>query len=130
VRQQALAAAGQSQNFGGLFLGFSIFLIVAALLLMALLFQFGIEQRATEVGTLLALGFTPRQVRRLLLLEGGALSLVGGLIGVVGGIWYARTMLLGFQPSGATRCKPPRSITTPSRRRWPSGRRRRCWSRG
>src|SRR5207247_6453945 len=94
VRQQALAAAEQSQDFGGLFLGFSFFLIAAALLLMALLFQFGIEQRATEVGTLLALGFTPRQVRRLLLLEGGALALVGGLIGVIGGIGYARAMLL------------------------------------
>ena len=96
MRRQALAAAEQSQDFGGLFLGFSLFLIVAALLLMALLFQFAIEQRATEVGTLLALGFTPRQVRRLLLLEGGALALVGGPIGVVGGIGYARTMLLGL----------------------------------
>src|SRR5207248_8688791 len=37
VRRQALAAAEQSQDFGGLFLGFSLFLIVAALLLMALL---------------------------------------------------------------------------------------------
>src|SRR5439155_16556240 len=74
VRAQALAAANQSQDFGGLFLGFSFFLIVAALLLMALLFQFGIEQRATEIGTLLALGFTPKQVRRLLLLEGGTLA--------------------------------------------------------
>src|SRR2546429_1630885 len=95
VRRQALAAAEQSQDFGGLFLGFSLFLIVAALLLMALLFQFAIEQRATEVGTLLALGFTPRQVRRLLLLEGGALALVGGGIRVVGGIGDGRGMVLG-----------------------------------
>jgi len=96
VRAQGLAAAEQSQDFGGLFLGFSFFLIVAALLLMALLFQFGMEQRATEVGTLLALGFTPRQVRRLLLLEGGALAWAGGLMGVFGGAWYARGMLLGL----------------------------------
>src|ERR1051326_8410095 len=96
VRAQALAAASQAQDFGELFLGFSFFLITAALLLMALLFQFGIEQRATETGTLLALGFTPKQARRLLLLEGGALALAGGLIGVLGGIWYARAMLLGL----------------------------------
>src|SRR5205814_7509048 len=57
VREQALKAAAQAQDFGQLFLGFSIFLVVAALLLMALLFQFGLEQRAAEVGTLLALGF-------------------------------------------------------------------------
>ncbi|PYK98770.1 MAG: hypothetical protein DME19_11235 [Verrucomicrobia bacterium] len=96
VRQQALAAAEQSQDFGGLFLGFSFFLITAALLLMALLFQLGIEQRATEVGTLLALGFTPRQVRRLWLFEGGALALVGGVIGAAGGVGYARALLLGL----------------------------------
>jgi len=96
VLQQALAAVDQSQDFGGLFLGFSFFLIVAALLLMALLFQFGIEQRATEVGTLLAVGFAPKQVRRLLMFEGGALALVGGVIGLAGGLWYARAMLRGL----------------------------------
>lgn len=96
VRDRALKAAEQSQDFAGLFLGFSFFLIVAALLLMALLFRFGIEQRATEVGTFLALGFTPRQVRRLLLLEGGALAFISGMAGVVGGIWYAKAMLSGL----------------------------------
>ncbi len=96
VREQALKAAEQSQDFGQLFLGFSIFLIVAALLLMALLFQFGLEQRMAEVGTLLALGFKPKQVRRLLLGEGVALAFVGGVLGTVGGLAYARAMLHGL----------------------------------
>jgi putative ABC transport system permease protein len=96
VRAQALAASSQSVDFGGLFLGFSFFLIVAALLLMALLFQFGLEQRAMETGTLLALGFRPRQVRRLLLWEGAVLALLGGGIGAAGGIFYARAMLHGL----------------------------------
>src|SRR4051794_5774870 len=95
VREQALAASSQSMDFGGLFIGFSFFLIVAALLLMALLFQFGLEQRATEIGTLLALGFRPRQVRRLLLGEGMLLALLGGILGAVGGIFYAQAMLHG-----------------------------------
>jgi ABC-type antimicrobial peptide transport system permease subunit len=93
VREQALKSAAQSQDFGQLFLGFSLFLVVAALLLMALLFQLGLEQRAAEVGILLALGLTPKLVRRLLLVEGIALALLGGLIGVVGGIVYAKVML-------------------------------------
>jgi ABC-type antimicrobial peptide transport system permease subunit len=93
VREQALKSAAQSQDFGELFLGFSLFLVVAALLLMALLFQFGLEQRASEVGILLALGLTPRQVRRLLLVEGTALALVGGVVGVLGGLGYAKAML-------------------------------------
>lgn len=93
VRELALKAATQAQDFGQLFLGFSFFLIVAALLLMALLFQFGLEQRATEIGTLLALGFLPRQVRRLFLLEGVLISLAGGVLGALGGIVYAKAML-------------------------------------
>ena len=93
VHGQALAASSQSMDFGGLFIGFSLFLIVAALLLMALLFQFGLEQRAAEIGTLLALGLRPRQVRRLLLWEGVALALAGGIIGAAGGILYAKAML-------------------------------------
>jgi ABC-type antimicrobial peptide transport system permease subunit len=96
VREQALKAAEQSQDFGQLFLGFSLFLIIAALLMMALLFQLGLEQRAREVGTLLALGFNPKQVRRLLLGEGLPLAFVGGVLGVLGGIAYARAMLHGL----------------------------------
>ncbi len=93
AREQALAAANQSEDFGGLFLGFSFFLIIAAVLLMALMFQFGLEQRASEIGTLLALGLGPKKVRRILLLEGAVVSLAGGIIGAVGGILFARGML-------------------------------------
>ncbi len=93
VREQAIKASSEGQDFGGLFIGFSFFLIIAACVLVSLLFQFGVEQRATEVGTLLALGFTPKQVRRLFLLEGAGLSLLGSLLGAAGGVWYARAML-------------------------------------
>ena len=86
----------QAQDFGQLFLGFSFFLVVAALLLMALLFQFGLEQRAAEVGTLLALGFTPKQVRRLFLREGAMLALGGSVLGALGGLAYAKAMLWGL----------------------------------
>ncbi|HXI53255.1 MAG TPA: ABC transporter permease, partial [Candidatus Saccharimonadales bacterium] len=93
VRAQALAASAPTQDFGGLFLGLSFFLILAALILMALLFQFGIEQRTAEVGTLLALGFRPGQVRWLLLGEGTAVALLGGALGMGGGLLYAKGMV-------------------------------------
>jgi len=96
VREQALKAAAQGQDFGQLFLGFSLFLVVAALLLMALLFQLGLEQRAAEVGIMLALGLTPKQVRRLLLAEGAALAFLGGIVGALGGVGYAKVMLWGL----------------------------------
>ncbi len=96
VRAQALAASSQSQDFGQLFLGFSFFLIAAALLLLAVLFQFSVEQRATELGTLLALGFRPRQAGGLLLLESGAVALAGCVLGAWGGTRYAKAVLHGL----------------------------------
>jgi putative ABC transport system permease protein len=96
VREQALAASSQSEDFGGLFIGFSFFLVVAALILIALLFHFGLERRATEIGVLLAVGWRPKQVRRLLLWEGAAIAAVGGVLGVVGGILYAKAILYGL----------------------------------
>ncbi len=96
VRALALAASTQSQDFGQLFLGFSFFLIAAALLLMSVLFQFGIEQRSAEVGTLLAIGFTPAKVKRLLLSEGTVIALLGAALGAWGGARYAQAMVRGL----------------------------------
>ena len=93
VREQALAASTQALDFGQLFLGLSFFLIVAALLLMGMLFVFGIEQRAEEVGTLLAVGFPPNRVRRLHLFEGGVLAILGGFLGTCSGVWYTKVVL-------------------------------------
>ena len=98
VRVLALAAAatGQAEEFGGLFLSFSFFLIAAALILLGLLFQLGMEKRAKEIGILLALGWRPGQVRRLLLGEGLVVAALGGLLGVAGGVLYARGILWGL----------------------------------
>lgn len=96
VRAAALRAAATGQDFGGLFLGFSFFLVLAALILMGLLFQFGLEQRLAEVGTLLAVGYRTATVRRLWLGEGLGLAWVGGVFGVAGGLVYAWAMIRGL----------------------------------
>lgn len=98
VREQALIASssGTGNYFGGMFIGFSMFLIASALLLMALLFQFGLEQRSAEIGTMLALGFQPKEVRKLLLREGALIGLIGGVIGAIGGLGYAKAMVHGL----------------------------------
>ncbi|HEV8541995.1 MAG TPA: ABC transporter permease, partial [Verrucomicrobiae bacterium] len=96
VREQALTSSSGAQDFGGLFIGFSFFLIAAAVLLTSLLFKFALEQRGVEIGTLLAIGFVPKKVRRLLLLEGLGLAVVGGIIGVGAAVLYARAMLYGL----------------------------------
>ncbi|MBI1842330.1 MAG: FtsX-like permease family protein, partial [Verrucomicrobia bacterium] len=96
VREQALLAAEQSQDFGGLFIGFSFFLILSALVLMSMLFQFGAEEREQEVGVLLALGFTPRRVRRLFFREAVILASLGSTLGLLGALGYSRAMLWGL----------------------------------
>ena len=93
VRQQALQAADQGQDFGQLFIGFSFFLIFSALVLMSMLFRFGAEERQVEIGVLLSLGFRPARVRRILLGEALALSSVGALIGLAGSMLYSKAML-------------------------------------
>lgn len=108
VRDQALAASSQSMDFGGLFIGFSFFLIVAALLLMALLFAFEVERRAGEVGLLLALGIPPKRVRSYLLFEGGALALIAAIIGGFVGVLYTQAVVRGLSTiwSGAVANSP------------------------
>jgi ABC-type lipoprotein release transport system permease subunit len=96
VRAQALAASGQSMDFGQLFIGFSFFLIVAALLLTAMLFAFNLEQRNAEVGLLRALGWRRAQIRRLLWGEGFVLAALGTLAGLGLGVAYTRLTLLGL----------------------------------
>jgi putative ABC transport system permease protein len=93
VRARGLEASTGSSDFGGLFLGFSSFLIAAALLLVGLLFRLNLDRRASEVGLLLAAGFRRGKVRRLLLLEGGLLALLGAALGCAGALLYAGLLL-------------------------------------
>ena len=97
VREQGLAASRGATAFEELFLGFSVFIIASAAMLVALLFGLGIVRRASEIGLLLAIGFRQRQVRRMLVLEGLLVAAVGSLFGVLGGIAYAWLMLAGLQ---------------------------------
>lgn len=58
-----VGAGDEATDFGQLFLGFSIFLIISSLILMGLLFVFGVESRSEQVGMLLAVGLGPRLAR-------------------------------------------------------------------
>ncbi|MFV0443268.1 MAG: FtsX-like permease family protein [Planctomycetaceae bacterium] len=97
VKAQGLQAAAGTTDFTGLFIGFSFFLIAAALLLIGLLFRLGVEQRVRELGLLGAVGFEPRQVRRQLLVEGCLLACLGAVLGVPSAIGYAGLMIHGLK---------------------------------
>lgn len=97
VKQEGLAAAAGSTDFSGLFVAFSFFLIVSAVLLVGLLFSLGVERRAGELGLLLAVGFPVRAVRRRLLAEGAVLAGVGALLGLAGALGYAALLMAGLR---------------------------------
>jgi ABC-type antimicrobial peptide transport system permease subunit len=97
VKSQGLAAASGTTPFEGLFLGFSFFLIAAAVMLISLLFQLGVEQRGTELGTLAAVGVTRRQMTKLLSREGLLVAAIGATLGIIGGVLYAWLMIYGLR---------------------------------
>ena len=94
--ERARQAVEQSLNLGEYFLGMSFFLIVAALLLTALLFVFGMQKRASEAGILLSMGYRPGQVAGLFLMEGGVVASAGALMGAAAGIGYTQLLLAGL----------------------------------
>ncbi len=96
VRARGIKAGDEATDFGQLFLGLSMFLIAAALVLMSLLFIFGVENRSEQVGILLAVGFPPKLVRRLLFIEGGTLALLGAIAGTAAGLLYTKAMIYGL----------------------------------
>ncbi len=96
VREQALAAVDNAMDFGQLFVGMSFFLIVAALMLTGLLFVFVIQQRAEEMGILLATGWKPSIVRSLFLAEGSVIALIGSVAGAWLGTGYTQLLILGL----------------------------------
>jgi ABC-type antimicrobial peptide transport system permease subunit len=93
---EATVAAKGTVDFGGLFLGLSMFLITAALVFATLLFLFMLEQRASQLGVLLALGWSTARLRWAVFAEAGLMAVVGSLLGLAGGVVYTRLALAGL----------------------------------
>ncbi len=97
VKARGLSAASGATDFSVLFIGFSQFLIVSAALLVGLLFRLGVEQRAKEVGILLASGHPLAAIRRRFMSEAAILAGSGGLLGLAGAAFYAWLMIVGLR---------------------------------
>ena len=104
VKEQALKASNGSTDFAVLFVCFSFFLIVAALLLVGLLFRLNLDRRASEFGLFTAVGFRPWTITWLMLIEGALLAVAGSVVGCLAAVAYAAMLVqfLGFVwPGGA-----------------------------
>jgi putative ABC transport system permease protein len=97
VRGGGLAASRGATDFGEYFTYFSFFLVISALMLAALFFRLGIEQRGREIGLLRSVGFTTIQVRRLFSTEGLVLASCGAALGIAGAVGYAVAMMAGLR---------------------------------
>jgi ABC-type lipoprotein release transport system permease subunit len=97
AKTDGLRASAGTTPFDALFLGFSMFIIATALMLVSLLLRLSLEQRATLVGLLAALGFGWKRNLRALLMENAAIVLLGSIVGVGLGVGYAWLMLAGLR---------------------------------
>jgi len=95
VRASATEAAKSAVDFGGLFLGLSFFLIVAALGLVALLFQLSLRQRNREDALLGAVGLSARRLLRWRMGESVVILFLAGAVGLPVAVLYTRGVL-GF----------------------------------
>ncbi len=93
IRAQQLQASQGTTPFDLLFLSLSFFVIVAALILVSLLFRLGVEQRSEQWGLLMALGWKSYQVRKLLMRESLIIAAMGVVLGMILGIGYAWLMI-------------------------------------
>lgn len=75
-------AATNGVDFSGLFLGLSFFLIAGGIILTLLLIRLGIEGRKTQIGTLRALGWPEKIIRRAFLRENILVAALGSILGL------------------------------------------------
>lgn len=96
VRRQGKQAASNGVDFGQLFLSLSFFVIVAALLLLVLVYSLNVESRRRETGVVYALGFNKSQLIRLRMMEALPALLLSALLGGILGVLYNMLMLRGL----------------------------------
>jgi putative ABC transport system permease protein len=89
IKEEGLRASEGATDFAGLFIGFSLFLILSSALLVTLLFRLGIQRRRKEIGLLLASGFRRRQVQIRFFKEAIFLTIVGAGSGLILARTYA-----------------------------------------
>ncbi len=83
-----LLAAKSGVNFGELFISLSFFVILAGIILTVMLYVLSLEARKSEIGLLMSMGFSRKQIMNLRISENTITVFLGSILGVVAGILY------------------------------------------
>ena len=97
IKRQGLKASSGTTPFDALFLSLSAFVIIAALLLVSILFRLSLQQRSNQIGILSAVGLNHTSITKAWTMEMVLVSFFGALFGVGLGIGYAALMILGLR---------------------------------
>ena len=89
-------AAGNSTDFGQLFLSFGTLIVIAGLMLSGLLLSFFLRERLEEIVLMRALGFHVRKILSVYFIETLMMSAAGCLIGILVAVIYAWLMIEGL----------------------------------
>lgn len=96
VRAEGLQAAVGANDFTQLFIGFSFFLILSAIILASLMFRLGLQRRISQLGVLNALGWPEARIQRVFLAEGLVVCFAGSVLGAVVAVYFAKLMIYGL----------------------------------
>jgi putative ABC transport system permease protein len=113
--KESIKAAKESVDFSTLFLSLGFFIILSAIILLILVVSTFYESKEVEVTTLFSIGFTNREIEKLLFLESGISAIAGTLLGAIAGglfnliiikalnsVWkgavQTSTLISGFDP--------------------------------
>jgi ABC-type lipoprotein release transport system permease subunit len=90
IMDSGMRAAHNGVDFSQLFIGLSFFLLLSSIILTALLFHLNLVSRIRQAGTMATWGYPKKLIRRIYLIEGGLIAVLGGLPGVLLAILYTR----------------------------------------
>jgi len=97
TKHKVLKQSEETNILGFMFLGFSIFGILAGILLIVNIYSMLSEERKKELGILRAMGMSKFQLQRCFLYEGLIYSFFASFVGVFAGILVSKFLIGDFQ---------------------------------
>jgi putative ABC transport system permease protein len=96
VKEEGLAAARGGVDFGQLFAGLGMFVIISGMLLTVLLLQFTLQKRTSQIQLFASLGFSKTLIHKILLGEAFVIVSLGAFAGLLLSVIYTRWVFEGL----------------------------------